>query len=270
MIRSTIALMFCFILTAPTYSQRYYPPEARQTGDVWSLFIGDQEKCQFDADSIGTTKFSYFEVMKDGKWGITDSECNTLIEPAYDAIDIHMYWNFLFTQGDQKGLIDTSGLVLTQGTFQDIDSYEAETGLSLVKIDGEWQYVNNSQERIEMEQLVFRKPTEIAYFSKCEDDSASLDEHRECSNLSLLRFVYGHLKYPPTARNDRIQGRVTVQFDISNTGEVLNPRVIKDIGGGCGEAALDVVALMESWIPAQKDGQRIYSQFTLPVVFKLE
>ena len=43
------------------------------------------------------------------------------------------------------------------------------------------------------------------------------------------------------ARRAGIEGRVTVQFIVNEAGQVENPRVIRGIGGGCDEAALDAV-----------------------------
>ena len=49
------------------------------------------------------------------------------------------------------------------------------------------------------------------------------------------------VKYPETARQAGIEGTVIVQFIVSETGSVINPKVIRGIGGGCDEAAIEAV-----------------------------
>jgi hypothetical protein len=49
--------------------------------------------------------------------------------------------------------------------------------------------------------------------------------------------------------------------------------LVRDIGSGCGEAALRVVQLMNErgiiWMPGIQDGNKARVQFNLPVIFRL-
>ena len=68
-------------------------------------------------------------------------------------------------------------------------------------------------------------------------------------NMPVLQGGLGELqrkvRYPEMARRAGIEGRVTVQFIVNENGEVENPRVIRGIGGGCDEAALEAVPSCE-------------------------
>ncbi len=44
----------------------------------------------------------------------------------------------------------------------------------------------------------------------------------------------------------RIEGRVVVQFVVDENGQVVDPQIIRGIGGGCDEAALAAVKGIES------------------------
>lgn len=77
------------------------------------------------------------------------------------------------------------------------------------------------------------------------------------------------VKYPETARQAGIEGRVIVQFIVSETGLVINPKVIRGIGGGCDEAAIEAVKKV-TFEPGSQRGVPVPVQFSLPIVFRLQ
>jgi len=50
-----------------------------------------------------------------------------------------------------------------------------------------------------------------------------------------------HVRYPSRALDKGIEGRVFVQFIVDEQGIPRNPEIMRDIGSGCGEAALAAV-----------------------------
>ncbi|MEY4904680.1 MAG: hypothetical protein RLZZ292_2495 [Bacteroidota bacterium] len=84
-----------------------------------------------------------------------------------------------------------------------------------------------------------------------------------------LRYVMSNLKYPAIARENNIQGRVVVTFVVEKDGSITDPKVLKDLGGGCGEEALNALKEMPKWKPGKKDGVPVRVQYDLPVQFKL-
>lgn len=77
-----------------------------------------------------------------------------------------------------------------------------------------------------------------------------------------------NVEYPEDARRAGIEGRVIVQFIVDENGQVENPRVIRGIGGGCDEAALEAVA-QAKFAPGMQRGQPVRVQYSLPIVFRL-
>lgn len=77
------------------------------------------------------------------------------------------------------------------------------------------------------------------------------------------------IKYPEIARKAGIEGRVYVQFVVDEKGNVLNPTVIRGIGGGCDEEALRAVAKAK-FKPGMQRGRPVKVRYSLPVVFKLQ
>ena len=91
-------------------------------------------------------------------------------------------------------------------------------------------------------------------------------------NMPELRggqaFLQKRVKYPQVAIRAGIEGRVTVQFVVDENGNVVNPRVIRGIGGGCDEEALRVIKTAK-FTPGMQRGIPVQVQMSLPILFKL-
>ena len=76
------------------------------------------------------------------------------------------------------------------------------------------------------------------------------------------------INYPEVARKAGIEGRVIVQFIVDENGNVVNPKVVRGIGGGCDKEALRVVRTAQ-FQPGMQRGKPVKVRYTLPIVFKL-
>jgi len=84
-----------------------------------------------------------------------------------------------------------------------------------------------------------------------------------------MRFLVNNLRYPEAARKAGIQGTVFAEFVVERDGSISNVRIVRDIGGGCGEEVLRVVKSMPNWIPGKIDGKPVRVQFVMPMRFLL-
>lgn len=89
-------------------------------------------------------------------------------------------------------------------------------------------------------------------------------------NDSLYAYIGRNIKYPESAKKEKIQGRVFVTFVIEKDGQVSSAKILRDIGGGCGEEAIRVVKNMPKWKPGTQRGNPVRVQFNLPIMFQLE
>lgn len=87
---------------------------------------------------------------------------------------------------------------------------------------------------------------------------------------ALYKYLRENIKYPQLARDNNITGKVYVTFVVERDGSIANPRVLKDIGGGCGQEAIRVVKSMPKWSPGKQRGKAVRVQFNLPVSFNLQ
>jgi protein TonB len=77
------------------------------------------------------------------------------------------------------------------------------------------------------------------------------------------------IKYPDMARKAGIDGRVIIQFIVTENGTVEDPRVIRGIGGGCDKEALRVVKQAQ-FEPGRQRGKPVRVQYSLPIIFQLQ
>ena len=82
---------------------------------------------------------------------------------------------------------------------------------------------------------------------------------------SLYAYIARNIVYPEAAKKEKIEGRVFVTFVIEKDGQVSSAKILRDIGGGCGEEAIRVVKNMPKWKPGTQRGKPVRVQFNLPV-----
>lgn len=89
-------------------------------------------------------------------------------------------------------------------------------------------------------------------------------------NEAMYKFIGDNIKYPEKAKEDKISGRVFVNFIVEKDGAVSNVNVLRGIGGGCDEEASRVVAMMPNWTPGTQKGKAVRVSFNLPINFALK
>ncbi len=121
---------------------------------------------------------------------------------------------------------------------------------------------------------VWNRAEQMPRFPGCEDNEMSNDEKTVCAEKKMLKYVYDHLKYPAIARENGIQGRVVLQFVIDKKGDIVDIKVVKDVGAGCGDSALKVVKGMVKnaglWTPGKQRHRNVKVRYTLPIDFRLK
>lgn len=120
----------------------------------------------------------------------------------------------------------------------------------------------------QMEALVHAE--QMPYFSGCEKYKYKKEKKRTCSDESLVSFLAFNVEYPEEAKNAGTEGTVYVSFIIDEEGRVTEPSIIRDIGDGCGDAAIDVLKKMPKWEPGKDKGEIVKVKLNLPIHFYLK
>ena len=89
-------------------------------------------------------------------------------------------------------------------------------------------------------------------------------------NDALMKWLSKNLKYPASAHDNGIQGRVMVQFVVNKDGSIVDPKVVRSIDPALDKEALRVVSAMPKWQPGKQRGKTVRVRFTLPVLFRLQ
>lgn len=87
---------------------------------------------------------------------------------------------------------------------------------------------------------------------------------------AMYTWLGNNIKYPQVAKETGITGTVIVTFVVEKEGNISDVRVLKDIGGGCGDEAVRVVKSMPKWKSGKQNGVPVRVQFNLPIRFTLE
>ena len=119
-------------------------------------------------------------------------------------------------------------------------------------------------------ELVPRGPSydDVVSFNDCDVKPIFLNSQDPAQFLQ--RWVYQYLRYPQSAVEEGVQGRVVVDFIIDKDGKVTDARVIRSVDPRLDEEALRVVNASPKWRPGRVNGEKVRTSMTLPIEFILE
>jgi protein TonB len=84
-----------------------------------------------------------------------------------------------------------------------------------------------------------------------------------------IKAIQEKIVYPEIAKRAGVEGKVYVLAFVDESGTVTKVQLIKGIGAGCDEAALDAV-LKTKFKPGKQRGKPVKVQVSVPIIFKLQ
>ena len=88
-------------------------------------------------------------------------------------------------------------------------------------------------------------------------------------HVEFIKWFFYRVVYPLEAKEDGIMGRGKLAFEITETGELENIRVIQSAHRLLDSAAIKVVRVSPKWQPATKEGVPMKTTYIFPYVFQL-
>ena len=88
-------------------------------------------------------------------------------------------------------------------------------------------------------------------------------------NAQLIKWLTQNLKYPESAKNDKVGGKVIVEFVVNANGSVSDVKLVKNVEPRLDSEALRVVRMMPVWKAGMLGGKPCRTLVKLPIVFKL-
>ncbi len=109
----------------------------------------------------------------------------------------------------------------------------------------------------------------MPYFKGCESEMNGSEGKRKCAERRLIDYLSSQINYPEQAKTAKTEGLVFINFIIDERGNITSPKIIRDIGNGCGAEALRVVSGMPAWEPGTDSGLPVRVKMNLPVRFNI-
>lgn len=85
----------------------------------------------------------------------------------------------------------------------------------------------------------------------------------------FTKWVFGQIVYPEIAKENGVQGRVTLQFTVNVDGSVSDVKVLRGVDSSLDKEAVRVVSSSPKWTPGKQRGKAVKVRFTFPVIFQL-
>lgn len=111
--------------------------------------------------------------------------------------------------------------------------------------------------------IIYLEVDRAPIFPGCQNGGPFRDSLKanDCSLMALNNYVAKLLKYPSQAYIYGIEGIVVVEYVVEKDGTLSNIKYLKDIGGGCGDAAVELFEQMNiyniRWKPAQFQRKKV-------------
>ena len=85
-----------------------------------------------------------------------------------------------------------------------------------------------------------------------------------------LKFLQDNVKYPRSAIEMRIEGKVVVSFVVERDGSISDVKISRSVAQSLDEEAIRVAKLMPKWQPGLQKGKAVRARFNMPITFTLK
>ncbi len=86
---------------------------------------------------------------------------------------------------------------------------------------------------------------------------------------AFYKYISKNIKYPAQARRMGIEGRVFVQFVVSQDGSITEVQTVRGIGAGCDKEAERLLKNAPKWNPPKQRGQAVRQRVMVRLSFQL-
>ena len=86
---------------------------------------------------------------------------------------------------------------------------------------------------------------------------------------TFSKWVNSKLVYPEIAKENGVQGRVTLQFTVNTDGSVSNVTVVRGVDPSLDKEAVRIVSSSPKWEPGRQRDRPVKVTYTFPVIFQL-
>ena len=203
--------------------------------------------------ALGITLFAFEWTSKETKVSTLEDTTEVLIEeeiipitqdtppppPAAPKIPV---------LSDQVDIVDDE-IELEDDLFMNLED-DANLGVEIM------DYIEVEEEVVEEEAIPFQLVEEKPSFQGGDANQFS-------------KWVNQRLVYPEIAKENGVQGRVTLQFTVEKDGTVTKVKVLRGVDPSLDKEAVRVVSMSPKWKPGKQRDRAVPVTYTFPVIFQL-
>ena len=149
---------------------------------------------------------------------------------------------------DQIDIVDDE-IEIEDDMFMNLED-DASLGVEIM------DYVEVEEEVVEEEAIPFQLVEEKPSFQGGDANQFS-------------KWVNSRLVYPEIAKENGVQGRVTLQFTVEKDGTVTKVKVLRGVDPSLDKEAVRVVSMSPKWSPGKQRDRAVPVTYTFPVIFQL-
>ena len=149
---------------------------------------------------------------------------------------------------DQIDIVDDE-IEIEDDMFMNLED-DASLGVEIM------DYVEVEEEVVEEEAIPFQLVEEKPSFQGGDANQFS-------------KWVNQRLVYPEIAKENGVQGRVTLQFTVEKDGSVTKVKVLRGVDPSLDKEAVRVVSTSPKWKPGKQRDRAVPVTYTFPVIFQL-
>ena len=149
---------------------------------------------------------------------------------------------------DQIDIVDDE-IELEDDMFMNLED-DSNLGVEIM------DYVETKEEEVEEEAIPFALVEEKPSFQGGDANQFS-------------KWVNQRLVYPEVAKENGVQGRVTLQFTVEKDGTVTKVKVLRGVDSSLDKEAVRVVSSSPKWKPGKQRDRAVAVTYTFPVIFQL-
>ena len=87
---------------------------------------------------------------------------------------------------------------------------------------------------------------------------------------AFKRYLESNVRYPEVAIENKVEGKVTVQFTIEPTGTLTDFRVVRSLGYGCDEEVIRLIKSGPQWKPTKRNDEPVRGKGKVKMKFALQ
>ncbi len=86
---------------------------------------------------------------------------------------------------------------------------------------------------------------------------------------AYMKWLTKNLRYPITAQQQKVNGKVVVQFVVNKNGSVSDIKILEPLDPDCDKEVVRVLSMMPKWKPGMEKDHPVRTKYVIPIVFKM-